>query len=172
MYQPKAQSKPAERQVERFRKWVDNYNTTSANGKLFVALARAFELQLESDCYRSAEWGSSEFSFVTDSEHRISVRVFDGQFNKQKVQRKAKFWALAKSTNVVYRNWQVFGDALRNLDFVLVGFKNIPNGFIAGFGTEIDGKQVTFTIRATPTERFELNRDYSPVHAAERMAPY
>lgn len=172
MYAPKTQTPPAERQVVRFRKWLASLQVKTAHDILFQQLAKAFELQLDSDCYRSANWSNGEFSFVTDSEHCISVRISYGQFNAKNVQRKAQFWVKAKGTDVVYRNWQVFGDALRELDFVLVGFKPIMNGFVAGFGAEIGGQQVTFTIKAAPTERFDLNRDYSPVNAAERMAPF
>lgn len=172
MFEPKQKQIPAERQVVEFRKWIARYGATSASSKFFVKLANAFALQLESDCYRSCSWGVGEFEFVTDTEHRICVKMTPGRFNVSGVKRKARFWVLAKGTDVIYRNWQAFGDALRLLDFSLVGFKNTPNGFIAGFGTILDGEQVTFTITATPTDRHDLSRDYSPVRATERMAPY
>lgn len=172
MYEPRALQKPAERQVVALRKWIANYGAVSNSSKFFIQLAKAFERQIDSDCYRSASWGPGHFEFITDSEHKIEVKMTPGRFNPKVIQRKARFWVQAKGTDVIYRNWQIFGDALRELDFGLVGFKNIPSGFIAGFGTEINGEQVTFTISATPTERYELNRDYSPVRAAERMAPF
>lgn len=172
MLEPRAPQKPAERQVVAFRAWLAKYNANTASGKFFLKLANAFALQLDSDCYRSCRWAPGELEFVTDSEHTIAVKMTYGHFDPEAVQRKAKFWTNAKGTDVVYRNWQVFGDALRQLDFVLVGFHPTANGFIAGFGVIVDNQQVTFTITATPTDRHDLSRDYSPVRAVERMAPY
>lgn len=162
---------PVVRQVDSLRERLSTYGAVSPEGLTFVALARCLEAQLDSDIYRSASWTTDSFEFVTDSEHRIKVTV-GKRHGRPATQRKSKFWIGVKGTDVVYRNWQIFGDELRQLDIELISFEKVTNGFKAEFLMKHPNGIGFFTIEATPTERFDLMRDYNPVHAAERMAPF
>lgn len=151
----KLQTKPAPSPLERYRQWFNRLSIDTPISATLRALGEPFKALLASNQFRDATWWPLGYSFVTDSEHRFTITVSQCE-HLDGLERKAKLWQLVKASDVPYRDWRFFGEALRAFPFELRGYRAHPNGFTAQLQYELNAaKTMNITITATPTDRHQ-----------------
>lgn len=159
---------PAERQITTFTKWMETFVAQSPEEMTMRHIAPAFAALLESNKYREAKWKRSFFSFVTDSEHCFTIKATKAPKHAlDSCKRKSVFWCLAKSSDVPYKDWDIFGDALRNIDLSFINFQRVGAGFRARLLLEISPAiGVYVDIGVVPTDRYQYTPHCGRVEVA------